>query len=243
MKAMGLRPGINWLAWFSTTYLVSIIVSVFLTIVLKFGGIYPATNFILIYLALISFSFSAIMLSFFVGSFFNKTNLASLIGILSYFISYLPFILVMSLKYEIQIGIKFLLCLFAATGFGYSSLYISWYEQQGKGLQFEDVWRSPITNDSMNFGYSIMILILDGFIYGLLGWYVKKVFPGRYGASQPWYFIFTPKFWSQSVLCKICFKKKTNKNDFFNKDGSIKDNSKCNKILLFYHDLKFNFFF
>ena len=42
------------------------------------------------------------MFSFFIGSFFTKTNLASLIGILGYFVSYLPFILVMSLKYELN---------------------------------------------------------------------------------------------------------------------------------------------
>jgi len=47
------------------------------------------------------------MLSFFVASFFSKTNLASLIGILAYFVSYLPFILVMSLKYELNFGSKF----------------------------------------------------------------------------------------------------------------------------------------
>ena len=47
--------------------------------------------------------------SFFVGSFFSKTNLASLIGVLVYFISYLPFILVMSLKYEISYASKFAL--------------------------------------------------------------------------------------------------------------------------------------
>ncbi|CAF0899716.1 unnamed protein product, partial [Brachionus calyciflorus] len=226
MRAMGLRPGINWLAWFITTYLTTVIVSLLVTIVLKYGSIFPESNFGLIYLSLLSFSFSAVMLSFFVGSFFNKTNLASLIGILSYFISYLPFILVMSLKYEIPFVSKFFLCLFAATGFGYSSLYISWYEQQGKGLQLEDIWKSPITNDSMNFGLSILILIFDGCIYGLLGWYVKKIFPGRYGASQPWYFIFTPKFWSQTICFRYFIKKKIDLSEVFNKDGSIKEKTK-----------------
>ena len=31
----------------------------------------------------------------------------------------------------------------------------------------------------MNFGVTIMIMFLDGVIYGLLGWYVKKVFAGK----------------------------------------------------------------
>lgn len=70
-------------------------------------------------------------------------------------------------------------CLSTATAFGYSSLYISWYEQQGKGLQWSQIWESPIPNDTMNYGVTIMIMFLDGFIYGFLGWYVKKVFAGN----------------------------------------------------------------
>ena len=50
--------------------------------------------------------------SFFVASFFSRTNLASLIGVLVYFISYLPFIIVMSLKYEITFASKFALVSF-----------------------------------------------------------------------------------------------------------------------------------
>ena len=62
MKAMGLRPGINWLAWFLTTFANMVIVAFLVTFILKYGSIYPETNFGLIFLALISFAFSAIML-------------------------------------------------------------------------------------------------------------------------------------------------------------------------------------
>ena len=102
MKAMGLRPGVNWLAWFITTYVSMIFVAFFVSVILKYGLIFPASNMFLIFVSLSSFGFSAIMLSFFIGSFFTKTNLASLIGILVYFVSYLPFILVMSLKYDMN---------------------------------------------------------------------------------------------------------------------------------------------
>lgn len=107
MKAMGLRPGVNWFAWFLSTYIAMLIVSVIVSCVLKYGHIFPLTNLGVIFLSLSAFAFSAIMLSFFVASFFSKTNLASLIGILAYFVSYLPFILVMSLKYELNFGSKF----------------------------------------------------------------------------------------------------------------------------------------
>ena len=109
MKAMGLRPGINWLAWFITTYLAMVVIALIVSLILKYGSIFPETNLGLIFVSLSTFAFSAIMLSFFIGSFFTKTNLASLIGVLAYFVSYLPFILVMSLKYELSFGSKFAL--------------------------------------------------------------------------------------------------------------------------------------
>ena len=65
----------------------------------------------------------------------------------------------------------------SAAAFGYSSLYISWYEQQGRGLQLSDISTSPIPGDQMNFSWSIIMMFLDGVIYGILGWYVKNVFP------------------------------------------------------------------
>jgi hypothetical protein len=123
----------------------------------------------------------------------------------------------------------FLKCLSAATCFGYSSLYISWYEQQGKGLQIEDFWVSPIPKDSLNFGLTILIMIFDGIIYAILGWYVKNVFPGRSGAKHPWYFIFTFKFWSNTVIGRLLCRKKTYYNEYYSDSlGKDKKFVKCN---------------
>ena len=106
MKAMGLRGGINWLAWFLSSYFSMVMVSLGVSMILKYGGIYPNTDLSIIFVCISVFGFSSLMLSFFIGSFFSKTNLASLIGILVYFVSYLPFILVMSMKYEISMMSK-----------------------------------------------------------------------------------------------------------------------------------------
>lgn len=232
MKAMGLRPGINWLAWFITTYMNMLIIALLVSCILKYGSIFPLTNLGLVFVALGAFAFSAIMLSFFVASFFTKTNLASLIGILAYFISYLPFILVMSIRYELTFENKLALCLSSATAFGYSSMYMSWYELQGKGLQWENIWVSPIPNDKMTYGLTIVIMIMDGVVYGVLGWYVKKVFPSQYGASQPFYFILTPKFWRSTFIGRIfCSQTKKITNEYF-KDSTSKKNRKGMKSKL-----------
>ena len=118
----------------------------------------------------------------------------------------------------------FLKCFFTSTAFGYSSLYISWYEQQGKGLQFENIWTSPIANDSMSYGWSIVVMLLDGLVYGVLGWYAKQIVPGRYGAAQqPWYFLFTPKFWSSTLCCRMCLFSRQHASNELYKDRSFKD--------------------
>ena len=138
-------------------------------------------------------------------------------------------------------------CLSSATAFGYSSLYISWYEQQGKGLQWENVWTSPIPNDTMTYGWTIVIMFFDGVLYGILGWYVKNVFPSQYGASQPFYFILTPKFWKSTFIGRIFCRNKQFSNEYL-KDMSFKKNNKkkmakCKKFsfLAFKFLIYFNF--
>jgi hypothetical protein len=59
---MGLRPGINWLAWFIVTYSAAFIVSLIVSFVLKYGSIFAETNLFLIMVSLGSFAFSSIML-------------------------------------------------------------------------------------------------------------------------------------------------------------------------------------
>jgi hypothetical protein len=64
MRAMGLRSGVNWLAWFISTYVAMLIVAFIVSFILKFGYIFPETHFTLIFLTLATFAFSAIMLRF-----------------------------------------------------------------------------------------------------------------------------------------------------------------------------------
>ena len=59
---MGLRPGVNWLAWFMSTFSVMLFTAFAVSFILKYGGIFPETNQGLIFVALAAFSFSAIML-------------------------------------------------------------------------------------------------------------------------------------------------------------------------------------
>ena len=37
--------------------------------------------------------------------------------------------------------------------------------------------------------------MIDTFLYFFLGWYFEQVMPRTYGTRQPFYFLFTPKYW------------------------------------------------
>ena len=92
-------------------------------------------------------------------------------------------------------------------------------------MQWENVWTSPIPNDTMTYGWTIVIMFFDGVLYGILGWYVKNVFPSQYGASQPFYFILTPKFWKSTFIGRIFCRNKQFSNEYL-KDMSFKKNNK-----------------
>jgi len=39
------------------------------------------------------------------------------------------------------------------------------------------------------------MLVLDFFLYMLLGLYFDRVWPSDFGTAQKWYFCFSPSFW------------------------------------------------
>lgn len=78
----------------------------------------------------------------------------------------------------------------------------------------------------MTFGLAILLMIMDGILYGIFGWYVKKVFPSQYGASQPFYFLLTPKFWKNTFIGRFLCHQTQTFNDYFSKDSAYSKNGK-----------------
>lgn len=62
--------------------------------------------------------------------------------------------------------------------FGFGCEYFSQYEEQGLGIQWNNVHISPMEGDSYSFTVSIVMLYVDAFIYAIAAWYIEAVFPG-----------------------------------------------------------------
>ncbi|XP_062861801.1 glucosylceramide transporter ABCA12 [Trichomycterus rosablanca] len=201
MKMMGVNPFSHFLAWFIESAVFLIITVILLTIILKEGGVLPKSDGFVLFLYLSDYGLSILAISFLASSFFDKTNIAGLSGSLIYVICFFPFIVVMCLEENLPFYVKSLLSLFSPTCFSYASQYVTRYEKQEEGIQWSNMYSSPVAGDTASFGWLCWLLLIDSFIYFVLGAYIRMVFPGNYGIAAPWYFPFQPSFWADMFGC------------------------------------------
>uniref|UniRef100_A0A674IDT4 ATP binding cassette subfamily A member 4 n=1 Tax=Terrapene triunguis TaxID=2587831 RepID=A0A674IDT4_9SAUR len=88
--------------------------------------------------------------------------------------------------------------LLSPVAFGFGTEYLSRYEEQGVGLQWDNIRTSPLEGDEYSFFFSIEMMLFDALLYGILTWYLENVFPGEYGIPRPWYFPLQESYWLES---------------------------------------------
>ncbi|XP_056019725.1 uncharacterized protein LOC125668687 isoform X2 [Ostrea edulis] len=195
LKIMGLNSILTWWAWFLSTMLVMTITSLLCLLLLRVGGLFMYSDFGIIILYFLAFCFSSTMLCYLVGAFFTRTTLAILFVVIIYLLSYLPYIILVSMETHMEFYQKILACLFSTTAFGFGSQYLARYEIQMIGVNWNNIDVSPIEGDRMNFHWCVLMMVIDGVIYLLIGWYIRGVKPGKYGVPEPWYFPLSPYYW------------------------------------------------
>lgn len=69
--------------------------------------------------------------------------------------------------------------LISQVAFGFGTEYLSRYEEQGLGLQWDNIQTSLLEGDEFSFLTSIVMLTVDTVLYAVLAWYLDNVFPGK----------------------------------------------------------------
>ncbi|KAM4836521.1 glucosylceramide transporter ABCA12 isoform 2-T2 [Thomomys bottae] len=210
MKMMGVNSCSHFFAWLIESVGFLLVTIAILIVILKFGNILPKTNGFILFLYFSDYSFSVIAMSYLISVFFNNTNIAALIGSLIYVIAFFPFIVMVTIEEELSYVIKVFMSLLSPTAFSYASQYIARYEEQGVGLQWENMYSSPVRGDTTSFGWLCCLILADAFIYFLIAWYVRNVFPGTYGMAAPWYFPILPSYWKERFGCSEVKREKNN---------------------------------
>lgn len=199
MKMMGLNNAVHWVAWFITGFLQLSISVTALTAILKYGKVLMHSDVFIIWLFLSIYAVATIMFCFLISVLYSKAKLASACGGIIYFLSYVPYMYV-AIREEvahdkITAFEKCIASLMSTTAFGLGSKYFALYEVAGVGIQWHTFSQSPVEGDDFNLLLSMMMLIVDTVVYGVLTWYIEAVHPGMYGLPRPWYFPFQKSYW------------------------------------------------
>uniref|UniRef100_A0AAQ5X1S9 P-type phospholipid transporter n=1 Tax=Amphiprion ocellaris TaxID=80972 RepID=A0AAQ5X1S9_AMPOC len=191
---MGLRSGIYWLSWAVSSVLPLVVSAILLTVLLKYGKVLQYSDPSVIFVFLLVFCLATVTECFFISVFFSKANLAAACGGLIYFVLYLPHVLCYAWSDVMGFQAK-VASLLSCVAFGYGCESFAKYEQQGIGIQWHNINKSPEEGERYTFVISIVMMLVDAVIHWLLTWYIENVFPGQYGIPKPWYFPFTKSYW------------------------------------------------
>lgn len=86
MKMMGVSEGLLRLSWFLHSTFILLISVIGITLLLKCGGVLPATDWLILFLFLTLYAVVMLSYSFLVSVFFNNANLAACVAALLYFL-------------------------------------------------------------------------------------------------------------------------------------------------------------
>uniref|UniRef100_A0AAQ4Q4S7 P-type phospholipid transporter n=1 Tax=Gasterosteus aculeatus aculeatus TaxID=481459 RepID=A0AAQ4Q4S7_GASAC len=194
LKAMGVDNGVIWYTCFIDSFVMMTASTALLTFIIIGGKVLNYSNPVLVFFFLLTFTVATIMQCFLMSVFFNKANVAAACSGIIYFTLYLPHVLCFAWQDRITKNIK-LASLLSPVAFGFGTEYLSRYEEQGLGLQWDNIMTSPLEKDTYSFLTSILMMVFDAVLYGVLAWYLDNVFPGQYGIGRPFYFPFQPSYW------------------------------------------------
>ncbi|XP_031720821.1 retinal-specific phospholipid-transporting ATPase ABCA4-like isoform X2 [Anarrhichthys ocellatus] len=195
LKALGVDNGVIWYTCFIDSFVMMTASTALLTSIIMGGKVLNYSNPILVFFFLLTFTIATIMQCFLMSVFFNKANMAAACSGIIYFTLYLPHILCFAWQDRITKNIKMAASLLSPVAFGFGTEYLSRYEEQGLGLQWNNIMTSPLEKDTYSFLTSILMMVFDAVLYAVLAWYLDNVFPGQYGISRPFYFPFQASYW------------------------------------------------
>ncbi|XP_054907006.1 phospholipid-transporting ATPase ABCA1-like isoform X1 [Poeciliopsis prolifica] len=195
LRAVGVQNGALWSARFIENIVLLTVPCVLISVMLKYGKVLQYSDPSVIFVFLLVFCLATISQCFLISVFFSKANLAAACGGLIFFLLYLPHSLCYAWSDVMGFGAKVAVSLLSCVAFGYGCENFSKYEEQGIGIHWHNIIRSPQEGDPYTFIISIAMMLVDAVLYWVLTWYIENVFPGQYGIPKPWYFLFTSSYW------------------------------------------------
>ncbi|XP_002133311.2 ATP-binding cassette sub-family A member 3-like [Drosophila pseudoobscura] len=195
---------LQWLAWYVKSMIVLFIISLIITIfwtVIPMGPFknkpilcYTDWSVFLFYLLVCSHSF--ICFGFLVSSFCARSNWCSIIAILLFIGSSLPYFVTNKDSAGTLLNILCSICVVSAMNMVMDRIAV--WERAYLGLQWSNMFNTSWLGDSISVGAILLIMLLSSLISILICLYMERVRPGEFGTPQPWNFPCTKHFWCPS---------------------------------------------
>ncbi|XP_057438072.1 ABC transporter A family member 1 isoform X2 [Lotus japonicus] len=203
---MGLKDSVFHLSWF-ITYALQFAISSGVLTACTMDNLFKYSDTTLVFVYFFVFGLSAIMLSFFISTFFKRAKTAVAVGTLSFLGAFLPYY---SVNDEgVSMILKVVASLLSPTAFALGSVNFADYERAHVGLRWSNIWRE---SSGVNFSACLLMMILDTLLYCVIGLYFDKVLPREYGRRYPWSFIFKKNFWRKKEIVNHCSSSSKDKN-------------------------------
>ncbi|XP_027350044.1 ABC transporter A family member 1 [Abrus precatorius] len=195
---MGLKDGIFHLSWF-ITYALQFAISAGILTACTMNNLFKYSDKTLVFAYFFVFGLSAIMLSFFISTFFKRAKTAVAVGTLSFLGAFFPYYTVND--EGVSMILKVVASLLSPTAFALGSVNFADYERAHVGLRWSNIW---LASSGVNFLSCLIMMIFDTLLYCAIGLYFDKVLPREYGHRYPWSFIFQKDFWRNKKIVKNC---------------------------------------
>lgn len=111
------------------------------------------------------------------STFFSTASIGSVSTVILFLMTFLPYIIIISLGAVLSTFGKFLASLSLSTAFCYAWHYILRVELQEKPLTFGNAFSGDITENDLKFG--MFMIVFDMFLYATIGYFVQKFTKGN----------------------------------------------------------------
>ncbi|XP_068622894.1 uncharacterized protein ldd [Battus philenor] len=176
MSVMGVNLSYHTLSWFLSSLVELLLTCTCVGAVLTAGGILPRTAPSMIFILLYIYAFSVLSFCYMLSKMFKAASFAAVCSGIAYLISFMPFVLILSLEALLTSSLKLLVCVSMSSSLCYAFLYIVRYEATGMGAQWAHLWESPHGVDDMSIGLAAILVAADGVLYILIGLLLDKLY-------------------------------------------------------------------
>ncbi|XP_026490160.2 ATP-binding cassette sub-family A member 13 [Vanessa tameamea] len=176
MSVMGVNLSYHTLSWFLWSYIETVVTICCITAVLTVGQILPRTDPSLIFALLLVFGFSVIAFCYMMSTLFRSASVAAVCSGIAYLITFMPFVLILSLEAVLSSSLKLFVSLSMSSSLCYAFLFITRFEAMGVGAGWAQLWEAPDNSSDMNIGIAGIMVFVDGLIYIAVGFVINIFF-------------------------------------------------------------------